>query len=65
MALGMYRARAALEDHLPREGDGTTIDELMKATGLGRSSVQDALDAMRENGVVVRSGKGVKGAAHR
>ena len=64
-ALGIYRARAELEDKLPREGDGLTLEELMRATGLGRSSLQEALDAMCKEGSVVRSGKGVKGSALR
>jgi hypothetical protein len=65
-ALGVHRARQALEDALPRgEEEAISIDDLLTLTSIGRSSLQEALKAMQEEGEVLRIGKGSRGSPYR
>ncbi len=65
-ALGAFRARQVLSETLPRgEEDAVTIEELIPSTGLGRTSLQEALKAMQEDGEVLRLGTGRRGDAYR
>ena len=61
-ALGVYRARTSLRDVLPSgEADALPLEDLVASTGIGRSSLQEALRAMVEEGETLRVGRGVKG----
>ncbi len=64
-ALGVHRARTAIEDALPRSEESALIlEELVATTGQGRSLLQEALKAMKQEGIIETTGDGKRGSPH-
>lgn len=64
-ALTAINARASILKTLPTSGPGMTLEEIMEATEVGRTTTQDELRKMVNKEEIIREGEGKKGNPYR